>query len=309
MVTYSILAMLGLGMAAAVLLAAASKVFAVKENPKIVAAMELLPGANCGGCGFAGCEGYATAVVTNPDVPANRCCASSSEAIVALAELVGKTVAEADPLVAMRRCDVYAGNVAQRYEYQGIPSCAAASLLRGGTNTCSHSCLGYGDCVRACPFDAMHIVGGLACVDIGSCTGCGTCVSACPRGVLELIPARARICVPCNSRDKAKVVTETCGTGCIKCGRCVRTCPAKALSVVDGRIEIDHKLCLSYGRDCREACVDACKRLILRRIDLLNQRVEPVPAVKPEQEKPEAPEAPAAVIQQAQEANKEQPHA
>lgn len=286
MVTFSIVTMLGLGLVAAGLLAVASRVFFVKDDPRVAEALEILPGANCGGCGFAGCEGYAKAVVNDPSVPANRCCASPKEAIVALAELTGKTVAEAEPLVAMRRCDVYHGHVAMRYEYQGVPSCAAASLLRGGTNACSFSCLGFGDCVQSCPFGAMKIVGNLACVDIGRCTGCGTCVSACPRGVLQLIPLRARVCIPCNSRVKGKGVTEVCDTGCIKCGKCVRECPAKAISLQDGRMVIDHKLCLSYGAACQEVCVATCVRKIIRPISLAGQDGEQVQQLGTEQTPP-----------------------
>ncbi len=273
MVTYSILTMFGLGLVASILLAVASRVFFVKENPKVEEALEILPGANCGGCGFAGCEGYAKAVVLDPEIPANKCCAASKEATVALAELTGKVVAEAEPLVAMRRCDVYHGQVAESYEYQGIPSCAAASPLRGGTKACSFACLGFGDCVQACPFDAMSIVGNLACVDVHRCTGCGNCVSACPRGVLELIPLRSRVCIPCNSRLKGKAVMDVCSIGCIKCLKCVRQCPAKAIRLEDGYIKIDHRLCLSYGEDCAQVCVSGCSRKILRAIDLLN----PVP--------------------------------
>ena len=179
--------MFGLGLVAAGLLAVASRVFFVKENPKVEAALEILPGANCGGCGFPGCEGYAKAVVNDPAIPANRCCASPKEAIVALAELTGKVVAEAEPLVSMRRCDIYHGQVATTFEYRGIPSCAAATPLRGGQSACNNSCLGYGDCVQACPFEAMSIVGNLACVDVERCTGCGACVKACPTKALRLV--------------------------------------------------------------------------------------------------------------------------
>ena len=124
--------------------------------------------------------------------------------------------------------------------------------------------------MQACPFEAMSIVGNLACVDVERCTGCGACVKACPRGVLELVPKRARVCVPCNSRAKGKAVMEVCEVGCIKCAKCIRTCPAKAIRLKDGIIEVDHSLCLSYGEECGMACVKACARQILRPIDLLN---------------------------------------
>ncbi len=270
MVLFSILIMFGLGLVASALLAVASRVFYVKENPVVEMALEILPGANCGGCGFAGCEGYAKAVVADPSVPANKCCAASKEATVALSKLTGKVVAEAEPLVAMRRCDVYHGQVATVFEYHGIPSCASASTLRGGTSACVYSCLGFGDCVQACPFGAMSIVGNLACVDVDRCTGCGNCVATCPRNIVELIPKRARVCVPCNSRVKGKATMDVCKIGCIKCGRCIRACPAKAIRLEQNYIKIDHNLCLSYGEECGMVCVSECRRKILRPIDLQN---------------------------------------
>lgn len=264
MVFVSILTLFALGLVASIILAVASRVFYVKEDPRVEAIMEALPGANCGGCGFAGCEGYAVAVLNDPNIAANKCCAGGPEVSIAVGELTGKTVAEAEPLYALRRCDKQAGQVGARYEYQGLPSCAAASLMRGGTDCCAFSCIGYGDCVQACPFNAMRIVNGLVEVDQDKCTGCGTCVNVCPRGVLEMTPLRARVAVYCNTREKLRAVSDVCKVGCIKCLKCVKACPAKAVSMVDDRIEIDHLLCLSYGPACQEACVSSCPRHIFR---------------------------------------------
>ncbi|UIA98828.1 Fe-S cluster domain-containing protein [Desulfovibrio desulfuricans] len=264
MVFVSIMTLFALGLAASIILAVASRVFFVKEDPRVEAVLEALPGANCGGCGFAGCEGYATAVVNDPDIPANMCCAGGAVTSVAVGDLTGKTVAEAEPLYALRRCDKLTGQVEARYEYQGMPSCAAASLMRGGTDSCAFSCLGYGDCVQSCPFEAMQIVDGVVRVDVGKCTGCGMCVSVCPRGVLELTPLRARVAVYCNNHEKLRAVTDVCKAGCIKCMKCVKMCPAQAVSMKDNRIVIDQLVCLSYGAECHEACVAACARKIFR---------------------------------------------
>ncbi len=264
MVFVSILSLFALGLVASIILAVASHVFYVKEDPRVEAVMEALPGANCGGCGFAGCEGYANAVVNDPAIPANKCCAGGADVSIAVGELTGKTVAEAEPLYALRRCAKRDGNVALRYNYQGMPSCAAAALLRGGTEVCAHSCLGFGDCVQVCPFGAMEIHDGMVHVNRNKCTGCGTCVSACPRGILELTPQRARVAVYCNTRDKLRAVSDVCGVGCIKCTKCVKTCPAKAISLKDNRITIDSGLCLSFGPSCEEACAKGCPRGILR---------------------------------------------
>ena len=264
MVFVSIMTLFALGLAASIILAVASRVFYVKEDPRVEAVVEALPGANCGGCGFAGCEGYATAVVNDPSVPANKCCAGGAATSIAVGELTGKTVAEAEPLYALRRCDKLAGKVAPRYQYQGMPSCAAAALMRGGTDVCVYSCLGFGDCVQVCPFGAMEVRDGLVRVDRSKCTGCGVCVAACPRGILELTPQRGRVAVYCNTRDKLRAVMDVCDVGCIKCGKCIKTCPAKAVRLEDNRIVIDHLLCLSYGPICEEACVGTCPRHILR---------------------------------------------
>ena len=181
-----------------------------------------------------------------------------------MGELTGKTVAASDPLVSFRRCDKVAGNVALRYDYQGMPSCAAAAGLVGGSDSCSYSCLGFGDCVQVCPFDAIEVRGGLARVNASKCTGCGKCAETCPRNVLELVPARARVMVFCSTKDRLKAVTEVCKVGCIKCGRCVKSCPAGAVTLENDRIHINHKVCLTYGPECGEACAAACAREALR---------------------------------------------
>ncbi len=264
MVLSSVLTLLGLGFVAAAVLAVASRVFYVEEDPRVEAVLDVLPGANCGGCGYAGCEGYAIAVVNETNVPASLCVAGSAETSVAVGELTGKAVGAADPMLSFRRCDKLAGKVKARYSYQGMPSCAAATLLMGGSNECSWSCLGFGDCVEACPFDAMFLEDGLVTINPNKCTGCGICVKSCPRSSLELIPSRARVAVFCATQDKMRAVMDVCEAGCINCGKCVKACPAKAIANVDGRIEVDQQKCLSFGPDCSEACVSGCPRNILR---------------------------------------------
>lgn len=265
MVLISIVTLLSLGFVAAVILAVASHIFHVKEDPKVEAVLEALPGANCGGCGFAGCEGYANAVVHDQAIAANKCCAGGADVHIAVGELTGKTVSESEPLFALRRCDKFSGKVQSRYQYQGMPSCAAAANMRGGVDVCMFSCLGFGDCVQACPFGAMEIRNNLVHVNRHICTGCGTCTQACPRGILELMPKRAKVMVQCNTHDKLRAVTDVCTVGCIKCCRCIKACPAKAINLVDNRIVIDHKLCLNFEGECNLICVDSCARKILRK--------------------------------------------
>lgn len=265
MVTTSVLALLGLGAGAAILLAVASRLLRVEENPAVELIVEALPGANCGGCGFAGCEAYALAVVANHDIPANLCSVGGAEVAARVGELSGKAVLAGESMVAFRSCSRVEGKVRPRFEYIGIPTCASAAMLEGGPYMCSWACLGLGDCVRACPFDAMHIVDGLVEISPSRCMSCGQCVNACPRGIPRLIPRRARVMIHCSTRDAMKAVSEVCAAGCINCLKCVKACPAGAVRREENRIEIDHELCLRYGPACDEVCVSDCPRGIMRR--------------------------------------------
>lgn len=265
MITSSILVMFGLGLACSAVLAVASKLLAVEEDPRVEAVLEALPGANCGGCGFAGCESYAAAAVRDPSVPADRCCAGGADTAAKVAALTGKAAGSAEPMVAFRRCAKTEGNVARRYDYQGVPSCAAAKLL-GSPDACAYSCIGLGDCMRACPFDAMYMAHGMVHVIREKCTACGSCVRTCPNSVMEIVPQAARVMVLCSSQDKGKAVTDVCGAGCISCMKCVKECPAKCVKLEGGVIRIDHAACMAYGPDCQEVCAEKCPRSILRRL-------------------------------------------
>ena len=264
MVGESVMALTGLGLLAATVLAIASRVFYVKEDPRVEEVMDALPGANCGGCGYAGCEGYAIAVVNDPSVDASLCVAGGADVSIAVGNLTGKTVAAAEPLTSFRRCDKVGGHVSKRYDYKGMPDCSAAASLSFGVDKCKFSCLGYGTCVSECAFGAMHIEEGILKINSALCTGCGKCIKVCPRDILELIPKRARVALECSTKEKLKLVMDVCEVGCIHCLKCIKVCPAKALSVKNERIIIDQKVCLAYGPECKEACVDACPRKILR---------------------------------------------
>lgn len=266
MILDSVLALLGIGAVAAVILAIASRLLKVEENPLVELVAECLPGANCGGCGFAGCEAYATAVVLNADVPASLCTVGGAETTIKVGEISGKAVEVGEPVVAYRRCSRPEGNVRKRYDYVGAGTCESASMLEGGPLMCAWACIGLGDCVRACPFDAMYLENGVVEVISSRCMSCGHCISVCPRNILQLIPRRARVASACATHDKLKAVSDVCEVGCINCSKCVKVCPAKAISIEDNRIEVDHNACLHYGAVCGEACVAACPRFILRRM-------------------------------------------
>ncbi len=290
----SVLILFGVGFAASVILAVASKVFYVEEDPRVEAVLDALPGANCGGCGYAGCEGYAAAVVSDPSVEANLCVAGSANTAIAVGALAGKAVTESDPLVSVRRCEKLEGSVTQRFEYQGLPSCASAASLGSGlgVDSCPYSCLGLGDCVKVCPFDALELQDNMVIVNGNLCIGCGKCIGACPRGILELTPKRARVMVFCSTQAKAKEVMEVCKVGCISCTLCVKKCPANAVKMVDNVIRVDHQACLAYGPECNEACVASCKKNIFKSLWYEGKVMPVAPEVEEKPAKAEKAEAP-----------------
>lgn len=295
MLLNSFIALAGIGLLAAIMLTIASKFFYVQEDPKIAAVSDALPGANCGGCGFAGCDGYASAVVCDPSVAPNLCCVGGSDLVPIIGRLTGKDAGSSDPSVAYRRCSKNEGNVQKRYSYEGMDTCVAAARLNNGTEACDWACLGFGDCVNACQFNALVLQNGMPAVLSLNCTSCGKCVKACPRDIMMIIPKKARVMVACSTKDKLKAVSDVCEVGCIKCAKCIKACPAGAVSMTANRIEIDHNKCTEYGASCNEACVDACPRKIMRYRctpeRLLNPEVQaktPPPAAPADEQQPSA---------------------
>lgn len=282
-----------LGLVAAVLLTIAARVLYVPEDPKVEEVLGVLPGANCGGCGFASCESYAAAVAHDPAIAANMCTAGGADTAAAVGELTGKAVELKEPQFAFRRCEKEEGLVRPRYTYEGVNTCAAAHLLQNGPDVCGWSCIGYGDCVRACVFNAMVLKNGQVEILPANCTACGACLRACPRDILELVPVARRVMIHCSTKDKGKAVMDACKVGCIHCLKCVKTCPAKAIRHENGRIVIDHEACIAYGADCGQACVPACPRDSIRpRVALPQFSPEPVAkAAAPAETPAAAPEA------------------
>lgn len=278
MLLNSFLLLASLGLVAAIMLTIASKFFHVNEDPKIAAVTDALPGANCGGCGFAGCEGYAAAVVADPSVPANLCCVGGPDLVPIIGRLTGKAAGSSEPMRAFRRCQRNEGKVEKRFHYEGIDNCTAAARLSRGTEACEYACLGFGDCANTCPFYALVMRDGMPLVLTANCTSCGKCVKACPRSIMTIIPQRARVMIHCSTKDKLKAVSDVCEVGCIKCMKCVKSCPAKAVSLENERIEIDHAKCLAYGASCQEVCVTGCPRKILRYMCVPLSIAEQMPA-------------------------------
>ncbi len=248
-------------------LALAAHKFAVEVNPLVHEVLESLAGAQCGGCGYPGCEGYAIAVVNNPEVPPNLCFPGKEKVAERVATLTGKKMAAMEDMIAVVRCSREEGRVSHKHEYIGFLSCTAASLAFGGPSACNYACIGLGECAEGCPFDAITMQDGFPQVDPDRCVGCGTCVRICPKKVIELMSLKARVFVPCSSKDLGKEVRKVCEVGCISCQMCVKKCPAEAVTYADGLIKIDHQKCIAFGPGCQEICVEKCPRKIMRKYD------------------------------------------
>ena len=250
-----------IGLIAAIVLFVCSKKFAVYEDPRIGQVNELLPGANCGGCGFAGCGGMADALVKGADlgsIDGLNCPVGGSEVMGQVADLLGMAIANGDPMVAVVRCNGTCELRPKVNEYSGLRTCAAMHACGAGETNCGFGCLGCGDCVAACQFDAIHInpETGLPEVDEDKCTACGACAKACPRNIIELRkkgPKNRRVFVSCVNKDKGAVAMKACKAACIGCGKCVKECKFEAITVENNVSYIDFNKC----RLCKK-CVDVC---------------------------------------------------
>ncbi len=297
----TILTLSVLGILSAVILYFVAQKFKVEEDPRIDEVEKMLPGANCGGCGFAGCRAMAEALVKRDDISALFCPVGGAETMKKTADYLGKTAPEKEPTVATVRCGGTCAKRPRTNEFDGAKSCAVASSLYVGETACAFGCLGYGDCVEACAFDAIHInpETGLAEVDPDKCTACGACVKACPKHIIELRkkwPKNRAVYVSCVSKDKGAVVMKACKAGCIGCGKCAKVCPFGAITIENNLAYIDSQKC----KLCRK-CVNECPTgaIVLKGMEPLPKEpkapaAKPVtPAAKPEA-KPAAAPAPQA---------------
>jgi Na+-translocating ferredoxin:NAD+ oxidoreductase RNF subunit RnfB len=244
------------------LLGFSAKRFAVFVDPKVEKIRNILPGANCGGCGFPGCSVFAEAVAKE-EASYKGCPAGGSGTAKAIAETMGLNPAVSDRKVAFIKCNGIDDNIKRNYIYDGPKRCLAASqLATGGNKSCSYSCIGLASCKNACPFNAIKIVDSIAVVDSKRCTACGKCVSVCPKKLIEIVPEKSKVRVLCNSRDKGKTVRENCRAGCMGCGRCQKVCEAGAITVQDNIAHIDYTKCTQ----CRK-CLDKCPAKAIKLVD------------------------------------------
>ncbi len=252
-----------------------SKIFAVPSDPKRDAVRETLPGANCGGCGFPGCDGCADAIASGA-APADACPVCSAEAKAKIAAIMGVEVPDAsNRKVARVLCQGDCETAKQKFDYQGIQDCNAACTVADGYKSCKFACMGLGTCEKVCPFDAIHIdpVKKLPVVDEEKCAACGKCVAACPKGVLELCGVNDAVSLLCRNTDKLKAVMDVCKAGCIGCQKCAKSCPFEAITMENNLPVIDHGKCRSCQK-CAEVCpTGAIKALQPRRHAEIDQNV------------------------------------
>lgn len=256
-----LIAVISLGVIAlilAIILYAASKKFAVYEDPRIAQVAEVLPQANCGGCGFPGCSGFADACVKAGSLEGKFCPVGGQPVMNKVADILGLAANAAEPKVAVVRCNGTCANRPRTNVYDGARSCAIEAALYGGETGCSYGCLGCGDCVAACQFGAIHMNAetGLPEVDEAKCTACGACAKACPRSIIEIRPQgkkSRRVYVSCVNKDKGAVARKACTASCIGCGKCVKTCPFEAITLENNLAYIDADKCKSC-RKCEEVC-------------------------------------------------------
>lgn len=249
------------GLIIGILLGLAGKAFEVKVDEKEVKVRELLPGSNCGGCGYAGCDALAEAIAKGI-APVNGCPVGGP----AVAEKVGKvmgTEVSAIKMVAYVKCKGDCDAAPVKYEYHGNTSCKEAVYVTGsGPKKCSYGCMGFGSCVNVCDFDAISIVNGIAVIDREKCVSCGKCVKECPKHLIELVPYESRVHVECSSRDKGPKVKAACTNGCIGCKLCEKNCKFDAIHVEDNIAYIDYDKCINCG-----LCAMKCPTKVIKKLE------------------------------------------
>ncbi len=256
-----VIAFAAMGLISGVLLTVASKVFEVKVDERIEKISETLPQANCGACGYAGCADYATAIIEK-NAPANLCKPGGTKTAVAIAEITGNDNAtEIIPEVAVIHCSGDCRATGIKYNFTGIRTCASVKRFYSGNSTCSFGCVGFGDCVNVCEFNAISIRDEIAHINPDMCLGCGSCTKVCPNGLISIKPKSGKTVVRCSSKDNGKVTKLNCKNGCIGCKMCEKVCENGAITVTDFHASIDYSKCTDCGK-----CAEKCPVKVIERI-------------------------------------------
>ncbi len=243
----------GLGLLAGILLTLISKIFAVKTDEKLEAVQNALPQANCGACGFSGCNDYADAIV-NKGEKTNKCNPGGKDTSDKINKILGLDAVDFEPVSAFVHCRGNCSSSPEKYEFDGVSSCEAANRFYGGSKLCEYGCLGLGDCVSVCSNNAIKILDGVAVIDEDLCTGCNMCAEICPKNLIALRRKDQKTDVSCNSKASGKDTRAVCTNGCLGCKMCIKVCPVGAIEVKDNLAQIDYGKCIN----CK-ACAEACR--------------------------------------------------
>lgn len=281
-IIWTIVVLAGLGLLLSLVLFFVAKKFKVEEDPRIDEVEKVMPGANCGGCGYAGCRAFADAAVKAPNLDNNFCPVGGNEVMKKVAAILGYEVADKAPQVAVVRCNGTCENRPRTNIFDGMQSCRVKASLYSGDTGCPFGCLGCGDCVAACKFGAisMNPETGLPEVDESKCTACGACAKACPKNIIELRnkgPRSMRVYVSCVNKDKGGVARKACLAACIGCGKCAKVCAHDAITVTDNLAYIDFAKC----KLCKK-CVAECPTGAIHAVNFPVLPPKPAKAVEPE---------------------------
>lgn len=268
-ILYPALAMGAVGLFLGILLALASKIFAVEKDERAEAIAEALPGANCGSCGYAGCSAYAAAI-SSEGAKINACSPGGQQVADAIAEIMGVKSEAVEEKCAVVLCSGETQSAADKYIYEGVADCVVEATLQGGGHkSCGYGCLGFGSCAAVCQNDAIKFENGIAVVDYDKCGGCGECEQACPKKLIKIVKKSVKYIVKCSSCDKGAAMKEKCSVGCIGCKICEKNCPVQAITVENNLAVINYEKCISCG-----ICAQKCPKKIIKALHTEETEVE-----------------------------------